>query len=255
MNAIFLKIKSSLEYAGGLFKLWTETISLLFVPPFKARRVFEQSKRVGVESLPIVSLVALFTGMILALQTAYQMQKLSSEIYIANILAVSLVRELGPVLTALIVSGRVGASMAAEIGTMQVTEQIDALRTFASNPVKYLVVPRFLGLALMLPILTAYSNLVGLMGGHFICVNRLGISSSLYWSMVFDALILKDLFIGLLKTMLFGMIICIVSCYHGMKAQGGAEGVGKATTVSVVDTFIMIIFADCLIAAVFYFLF
>ncbi len=235
--------------------MWLQTVSWIFVPPFKTQRIFEQSKRVGIDSLPIVSLVAIFTGMILALQTAYQMQKLSSEIYIANIVSVSLVRELGPVLTALIISGRVGASITAEIGTMQVTEQIDALRTFATNPVKYLVVPRFLALVLMMPILTCYSSLVGIMGGYFICVNKLGISPSLYWSMTFHALLLKDVFVGLFKTVFFGMIIAIISCYQGMNVKGGAEGVGEATTISVVNAFIMIIAADCLFAALFYFIF
>jgi phospholipid/cholesterol/gamma-HCH transport system permease protein len=255
IEGLFKKATTFLEYVGGLFNLWLETILFIFVPPLKPGRILEQSKRVGLESLPIASLVSIFTGMILALQTAYQMKKLSSEIYIANIISVSLVRELGPVLTALIVAGRVGASMTAEIGTMQVTEQIDALRTFATNPVKYLVVPRFLALVLMMPILTSYSNLVGILGGYFICVNRLGIGSSLYWNLTFNALILKDLFVGLIKTTFFGMIICIASCYQGMNVKGGAEGVGTATKVSVVNTFIMIIAADCVFAALFYFIF
>jgi len=182
------------------------------------------------------------------------MQKLSSEIYIANIVAVSLVRELGPVLTALIVAGRNGAAITAAIGTMKVTEQVDALYTFAADPVKYLVVPRFIALAIMLPVLTLYSDIVGIMGGYFICVNRLGIPSNLYFSMTFDALMLKDMFIGLVKTSVFGMIIAIVASFEGFRVEGGAEGVGKATTSSVVKTFILIIAADCFFAALFYFI-
>lgn len=214
-----------------------------------------QAKRVGSDSLPIVSIVAIFVGMILALQSAYQMKKLSSEIYIANILSVSLFRELGPVLTALVVAGRIGASIAAEIGTMNVTEQVDALHTLATNPVRYLVVPRFLALSLMLPMLTIYSNLIGVAGGYFICVFKIGIPGTLYLNMSFDALVLKDLFTGLFKTIVFGMIIALVGCYEGLHTEGGAEGVGKATTQAVVKMFILIIAADCFFASLFYFVF
>ncbi len=242
------------DYVGNLVMLLVNTVIWIFKPPYKNERIIRQSKNIGLDSLPIVSLVAVFTGMILALQTAYQMQKLSSEIYIANIVAVSLVRELGPVLTALIVAGRNGAAITAAIGTMKVTEQVDALYTFAADPVKYLVVPRFLALAIMLPILTLYSDVVGIIGGYFICVNRMGIPSNLYFSMTFDALLLKDLFIGLLKTFVFGMIIAIVASFEGFRVEGGAEGVGKATTSSVVKTFILIIAADCFFAALFYFI-
>jgi phospholipid/cholesterol/gamma-HCH transport system permease protein len=225
------------------------------IPPFKNERTFEQSKRVGIDSFLIVSLVALFTGMILALQTAYQMQKLSSEIYIANLVAVSIVRELGPVLTALIVAGRVGAAITAEIGTMNVTEQVDALKTLASNPIKYLVVPRFLALALMLPVLTVYADLIGVIGGYLICVFKLHIGAAMYIRMSIDALAVKDVVTGLIKTVFFGIIIALVACREGLNVEGGAEGVGKATTVSVVTSFILIIVSDCFFTALFYFIF
>jgi phospholipid/cholesterol/gamma-HCH transport system permease protein len=214
-----------------------------------------QAEKAGVESLPIVSLLALFIGIIMALQTAVQMQRLGSEMYIASIVALSLVRELGPVITALVVAGRVGAAIAAEIGSMQVTEQIDALETLATNPIRYLVVPRFLALTLMLPVLTLYADIIGMFGGYLICVHKLGISSSMYIHISFDALLSKDLFSGLLKTLFFGMIIAFVSCYGGFNVEGGAEGVGRATTRSVVTTFILIIAADCFFTALFYFIF
>ena len=191
-------------------------------------------------------------GIILAFQTAYQMQMLSSEIYIANIVSLSLVRELGPVLTALIVAGRSGAGITAEIGTMAVTEQVDALYTLANNPVKYLVVPRFLGLVIALPLLTLYADLVGILGGYFVGVHRLGIASNMYLTLTFDALAFKDLFSGLLKALFFGMIIAIVGCFERLKAKGGAEGVGKATTTSVVISFVAIIAADCFLTFLFY---
>lgn len=239
-------------YFGGMFKLLFQTLVCAFLPPLKAERTLEQTKKIGVDSLLIVSIVAVFTGMILALQTAYQMQKLSSEIYIANIVALSLVRELGPVLTALIVAGRSGAGITAEVGTMTVTEQIDALYTLANNPVKYLVVPRFLSLVIALPLLTLYSDLIGVLGGYFIGVHRLGIASNMYISLTFEALAFKDLFTGLLKTVFFGMIIAIVGCFEGLNAKGGAEGVGKATTTSVVVSFVAIIVADCFFTFLFY---
>lgn len=246
------KVVDFLNYTGGLFRLLSHTLLYLFVPPFKSERVFEQAKKIGVDSLLIVSIVALFTGVILAFQTAYQMRMLSSEIYIANIVALSLVRELGPVLTALIVAGRSGAGITAEIGTMTVTEQIDALYTLANNPVKYLVVPRFLSLILVLPLLTLCGDLVGILGGYFIGVYRLGITSSMYLMLTFDALAFKDLFTGLLKAFFFGMIIAIVGCFEGLNAKGGAEGVGKATTTSVVTSFVAIIAADCFLTFLFY---
>ena len=243
------------NYAGSLTKLFFRTLYWMFIPPFKRERLFVQARTIGVDSLLIVTLISFFIGVILALQTAYQMQKLSSEMYIANIVALSIVRELGPVITSLIVAGRCGAAVTAELGTMKVTEQIDALETLATSPVKYLVVPRFLAFTFMLPILTLYANLVGILGGYLICVYRLGIRASMYIHLTFDALKVKDVVTGLIKTLVFGMIIAMVGCLEGMRTEGGAEGVGKATTLSVVTSFILIIAADCIFTAIFYFIF
>ncbi len=249
------RVLSFLYFLGGLVNLSAQAFYLTFTPPFKKDRIFEQVKKAGLDSFPIVSLVSLFIGFIFALQTAYFMQRIGSEIYIASMVALSLVRELGPVITALVVAGRVGAAITAELGSMQVTEQIDALETLATNPIKYLVVPRFLALSLMLPLLTLYANAIGIFGSYLICVYKLGISSSMYLQVTFDALLYKDLFTGLFKTIFFGMIIALVSCYEGFNVEGGAEGVGRATTRSVVITFIMIIAADCFFTALFYFIF
>ncbi|OGX19042.1 MAG: hypothetical protein A3K83_00620 [Omnitrophica WOR_2 bacterium RBG_13_44_8b] len=243
------------SFLGGLTNLVVQSFYLTFVPPFNRERVFVQAKKAGYDSLLLVSLIALFIGMILALQTAVMMQRLGSEMYIASIVAISIVRELGPVITALVVAGRVGAAIAAEIGSMQVTEQIDALESFATSPIQYLVVPRFLALSLMLPILTVYADMIGIFGGYLVCVFKLGTSSSMYINIAFDALLKKDLWTGLVKTVIFGMIIAFVSCYEGFNVEGGAEGVGKATTRAVVNAFILIIMADCFITAVFYFIF
>lgn len=250
-----LKFLIFLKYTGGIWTLFVETVFWVFVPPFKRRYILDQMNRVGVSSLPIVFLTSLFTGMVLALQSAYQMQKMSAEMYIGSLVSLSMCRELGPVLTALVVAGRVGAAITAELGTMKVTEQVDALETLATNPVKYLVVPRFVALIVMLPLLTIYADFIGIFGGYIIGVGKLGIGSSLYLRMTFDPLVLKDFFTGLIKAFAFGIIMCIVACYQGLNTEGGAEGVGKATTLSVVSSFILIISADCLFTALFYFAF
>jgi len=251
--AIGEKITTFIHFFSSISSLGIQTIGLIPSKPIGIGRIFEQAKKVGVDSLPIVTLVSFFIGVILALQTAYIMQKMSSEIYIASIVAVSLTRELGPVITALIVAGRSGAGITAELGTMTVTEQVDALATLGSNPIKYLVVPRFLSLTFMLPILTLFANAIGIFGGYLIGVYRLSIRSSLYMNMTFQTLVHKDLLTGLVKTIFFGMIIALVACHEGLNVRGGAEGVGKATTKSVVNTFILIIAADCFFTALFYF--
>jgi len=249
------RVRTFLYFLGGIANLSFQTVYLSFVPPFKKERVIEQIKKSGYDSLPIVGLVALFIGFIFALQTAYFMQRMGSEMYIASLVALALVRELGPVITALVVAGRVGAANTAELGSMQVTEQIDALEVFATNPIKYLVVPRFLALSIVLPLLTLFANAVGIFGSYLICVNKLRISSSMYLQVTSEAMLFKDLFTGLFKSIFFGMIIAIVSCYEGFNVEGGAEGVGQATTRSVVITFISIIIADCFFTAIFYFIF
>ncbi|NQT90909.1 MAG: ABC transporter permease [Candidatus Omnitrophica bacterium] len=251
---VWRKYKATLHYIGGITVLLLETIFWSFVPPFRRRQFFSQVYRIGVSSLPIVFLTAMFTGMVLALQSAYQMQRISAQMYIASLVALSMVRELGPVLTALVVAGRVGASITAELGTMKVTEQIDALETLATNPVKYLVVPRFLALLVVLPLLTIYADFIGILGGYIVGVFKLHISSNMYLNMTTSPLGLKDLYTGLLKSGIFAVIIAIVGCYEGFRTTGGAEGVGRSTTLSVVTSFVLIIAADCLFTALFYFI-
>ncbi len=243
-----------IRYLGQLWILWGQAIVLSATPPYKGMRALAQAERIGPGSFFIASMVAFFVGMIIALQMAYQMIQLSAEMYIPNIIAVALTRELAPVLTALIVAGRIGAGIAAEIGSMVVTEQVDALKAFAVNPVKYLVVPRFLGLVLMLPVLTMFADIIGIWGGYVICVFKLHIGHEMFWKMTFKALAMKDIITGLVKTIFFGMIIAIVGCHQGLLVRGGAEGVGKATTTAVVRSFILIIMTDCLITFIFYFL-
>lgn len=242
-------------YVGELALLLGRTLLWTVTPPFNRYRFLAQAKRVGPGSFLISSLVALFIGMIIALQMAYMMLRLSAEIYIPNVIAVALTRELGPVLTALIVAGRIGAGITAEIGSMVVSEQVDALRAFAVNPVRYLVVPRFWSLVVMLPVLTVFAVLTGIFGGFLICYFKLNIGAHMYWQMVIDSLAVKDVVTGLVKTAFFGMIIALVGCYEGLMSKDGADGVGHATTMSVVRSFIMIIMFDCLFTFIFYFLF
>ncbi|OIO38613.1 MAG: hypothetical protein AUJ75_02585 [Candidatus Omnitrophica bacterium CG1_02_49_10] len=242
-----------LRYIGGASILYADALHWMLTPPLKFKHTIQQAYRIGVSSLPIVTLISMFIGIVLALQTAYQMEQIQAQLYIASIVAVSVMREFGPVVTSLIVAGRVGASIAAELGTMKVTEQIDALETLASNPVKYLVAPRLLAIMVMLPLLTLYADIVGILGGYIVGVLKLGIGSNLYMQMTWEPLAFKDVFTGLFKSFVFGIIICIISCYEGFNTEGGAEGVGKATTQAVVLSFIMIIAADCFFTALFYF--
>ena len=219
------------------------------------RLILDQMQKVGVASFPLVFLTSLFTGMVLALQSAYQLQKMSAVLYIGALVALSVTRELGPVLTALVIAGRVGAAITAEMGTMRVTEQIDALETLGSDPVRYLVVPRWIALAVMLPLLTVYADIIGILGGYLVGVYKIGIGSNLYWGMTWEPLRLKDVFTGLLKAEIFATIISIVASFEGFETTGGAEGVGRSTTLSVVISFILIIAADCFCTALFYFVF
>ncbi len=241
-------------YAGGTFILFIQTLFWIAVPPLNWRLLVQQMVKIGVNSLPIASLTSFFIGVVLAFQSAYQMKRVGAEMYIPSLVSISMTREIGPVLTALVVAGRVGASIAAELGSMKVTEQIDALETLATNPVKYLVTPRFIALFVMLPLLTIYADCLGILGGYFVSTQKLGLTHALYLKMTFDPLVLKDIFTGLFKTVIFAAIICIISCYEGMRVEGGAEGVGNATTRAVVMSFILIIAADALSTMIFYFI-
>ncbi len=262
-------------YVGGAVMLLTRGVTSAFRLPWGAwlsmivlpwrwpvlsrdRRwalISDQMDKIGVASFPLVFLTALFTGVVLALQSAYQLQKLSAETYVGSLVALSMTRELGPVLTALVIAGRVGAAITASIGTMKVTEQIDALRTLGVDPVRYLAVPRIVALSIMLPILVIYADMIGILGGYIVGVYKLGIGSSLYMNMTWDPLRLKDVLTGLFKAWVFAMIIATVACYEGFETAGGAEGVGRATTLSVVVSFILIITSDCFFTALFYFVF
>lgn len=239
--------------AGGITFLFLDSVHALFTTKLRWGAVVDQMNKIGVTSLPLVSLTALFTGMVLSLQSAYQLRLFTAQQFTSDLVALSVTRELGPVLTGMVVAGRVGASIAAELGTMKVTEQIDAMQALAVDPIRYLVVPRLVAGFFMLFILTIYADCIGMLGGYFIAVFKLGISSHQYIKRSINALVVKDIATGLIKAFFFGAIISIVGCYYGFKARNGAEGVGRATTMAVVGTLILIIASDALFTAIFYF--
>lgn len=244
---------SLVHHAGGITLLLRDTLITLFKTPLRWQSTLEQMDRIGVTSLPLVFLTALFTGMVLSLQSAYQLRLFAAEQFTSDLVALSMTRELGPVLTAMVVAGRVGASIAAEIGTMKVTEQIDALRALATDPIRYLVVPRLVAGFFMLFFLTIYADCIGMLGGYFVSVFKLGISSHQYIKRSIEILMIKDIMTGLIKAFIFGTVISIVGCYFGFKTEGGAEGVGHSTTLAVVTALVLIIALDCFFTAVFYF--
>lgn len=222
----------------------------IFRPPFRIRAIFEQMQEIGYYSVPVVAITALSTGGVLALQSFIGFKRFGAESMVGTVVAISMTRELGPVLTGIIVAGRAGSAMAAELGTMKVTEQIDALYTLSADPVKYLIVPRFLAATIMLPLLTIVADSVGILGGAGIGVGSLGANPVVYMQKTFEFLELNDIFSGLFKSMVFGSIIGVVCCYQGFYTEGGAEGVGKATTRSVVISSIMILVVDYILTAI-----
>jgi phospholipid/cholesterol/gamma-HCH transport system permease protein len=219
------------------------------VPALRSfRLIVQQMGAIGVGSLWLVAVVSMFTGAVAAVQAAYQFSSVVPLKYLGAVIIRSVIIELGPVLTALVVGGRVGASIAAELGTMKVTEQIDALRAMAINPIRYLVVPRLIGSIVMLPIVTVFSNAIAIFGGFIVAVTTIGVSSHTYVVGLKQFFFLKDLYSGLLKAMIFGGIIGTMGCYYGFQTEGGAEGVGTATTRAVVGACVLVLISDYLLA-------
>lgn len=222
-----------------------------FRAPLEWRQTFIQTNRVGVDSMAVATLTSLFTGMVLALQAGTTMRNILSEpLYIGTVVGFSLIRELGPVLTAFVIAGRAGAAVTAEIGTMKVTEQIDALHTLGTNPIRYLVIPRIIAFMLAIPILTLFANIAGMFGGYLVSVKSLGVSSMVYMQDITTFLSIDDLMHGFIKSIFFAFMIAVVCCYKGLNTRGGAEGVGKATTAAVVISMVMILVMDYFFTAI-----
>lgn len=246
------------EHTGRLGSLFRQVVAWTgraFFQKKVLRResLFRQVVLMGVDSVPIICLVGASVGMVLALQAAYQLRQFGAVMYTGSLVSVSMARELGPLVAAIVIAGRVGARIAAELGTMKVQEEVDALTTMALNPIRFLVLPRCLALLLILPCLTIIADAIGMLGGFLIGTLSLGIDSYLYIEKNFDALVLKDIYTGLAKSAAFALLMGLVSSYQGLAVEGGAEGVGRATTQAVVISIVLIIVADCFFTALFYY--
>jgi phospholipid/cholesterol/gamma-HCH transport system permease protein len=256
-------VVNPLQTVGRLFLGFLGTVGRLVIftgsalaaivqPPFYFRNLLRQMVEIGYFSLPVVGLTAIFTGMVLALQSYTGFARFSAEGAIANVVVVSITRELGPVLAGLMVAGRIGAAMAAEIGTMRVTEQIDALTTLSTNPMKYMVAPRLVAGVLMLPFLVIIADIIGVFGGYLVAVYKLGFNPANYIQSTWEFMQLEDVVSGLVKAAVFGFIITLMGCYHGYHSRGGAQGVGAATTNAVVSAAILILSTDYILTELFF---
>lgn len=249
-----LLLRDDLAAAG---RLLIRAAARLASAPFTAKgfrwpATFRQMVRIGVESLPIVFLIAGSVGVIVALQAATQLRRVGATINVADLVGVALTRELGPLMTAIIIAGRSGSAIAAELGTMKVSEEVDALTAMGLDPVEFLALPRILAMAVMLPCLTILADVIGILGGVVVAWASLEIPVGNYLEQTLRALLLKDIFSGLIKSGVFAVIIAGVGCYQGFRVEGGAEGVGRRTTASVVASIFLIIAADLLFTLIFY---
>jgi phospholipid/cholesterol/gamma-HCH transport system permease protein len=249
-----VKVREITEQTGGLGILTWRAFVAMVSPPYEIGLWLRQMEQIGVRSLGVASITTIFTGMVLALQTALSLPALGVKYYIGAVVSKSLVRELGPVLTALIVGGRIGSGMTAEIGTMKVTEQIDALRSMAADPVKKLVAPKLIATLVMLPALTMIGDALGILGGLIVATYTLDLAPGLYINDVFDSLNFGDVGSGIAKSFFFAYFIAIIGCYNGLHTTGGADGVGRATTNTVVIAAILVLISDFFLTKIFYIL-
>jgi len=242
------------QYIGSLSLLSLNAIKKIFKKEKRKTHILKYIDEIGVNSFPLIGILSLFTGMVMVMESANTLKKFGVQYYSAGLVSISMIREIGPVLVALIVAGRVGASITAEIGTMKITEQIDALEVLAVDPVSYLVTPRLIAGIIGIPALFFLSNLLAIVGGFIIGVFLVGISSGMYLYQTFRFISIRDLIVGIIKIVVFSIIVICVSCHQGFQTKGGAEGVGKSTTISVVVSFFLVIFANLILTAIFYFL-
>jgi len=243
--------QASVEYLGGLAQLAAESFTAAVSRPFYGAEVVHQMDEIGVKSVSITGITALFTGMVLALQTAYSLAAFGGKIFVGRVVALSLVRELGPVLTALMVGGRVGSGITAELGSMTVTEQVDALRAMAISPVRRLVVPRLIATVVMMPCLTALADLLGILGGLVLSIVELQMTAQDYLGGIWNQLQISDIMSGLSKTFFFGFEIALIGCWNGLRVEGGAASVGQATTRTVVLASICVLISDFFLTKLF----
>lgn len=246
IGRVFIEFLAS---TGRLTLFLANSLAQGLQPPYYFRQMLRQFWEIGYLSLPVVGLTAFFTGMVLALQSYTGFSRFNAEGAIASVVALSMTRELGPVLAGLMISGRIGGAMAAEIGTMRVTEQLDALVTLSTNPQKYLIAPRLLAGVTMLPLLVLIADVIGIFGGYIVSIYRLDFNPAIYMKQTFDFIQVGDITSGLIKAAFFGFIITSMGCYHGFNSKGGAQGVGRATTYAVVSSSILILVANYFLTA------
>lgn len=258
LGVIGRKTTSALKDLHDASKLINDTFYWTFVSPFKGKAIrvkatISEMVKAGYNSVPIVAVISFFVGIILALQAAYQLKKVGALIYVANLVGVSLTRELGPILTAIIVSGRSGSAYAAEIGSMKAAEEVSALISMGINPVRFLVTPKLIALMVMLPALTIFSDFIGIMGGLILSAAALDMNPYSYFQQTINSLLIKDIVTGLVKAWAFGVVITIVGAYQGFKVTGGAEEVGRRTTSSVVASIFLVIVFDLFFTTLFFY--
>ncbi len=258
-SQIGASVINGLAYFGSLASLGGRAAYYTFLGPFQGKplrlqRAVSQAMDVGVRALPILSLITFFIGLILALQAAYELRRFGAIEYVSTAVAVSMTRELGPLITAIVVIGRSGSAFAAEIGTMKVTEEIDALETMAISPVHFLVTPKFLAMIAMLPCLTIWANTLGIIGGSLFGVGQAGFTFRRYIAASIDSLFLRDIVTGLIKSVMFGITITAVGCLEGLTTGAGAEQVGRSTTRAVVMSIFLVVVVDLVFTALFFFL-
>ena len=251
-------VTNAMAYIGSLASLGGRAAYYIVVGPFQGKplhyhRAVSQAMDVGVRALPIVSLITFFIGLIMALQSAYELRKFGAINFVATAVAVSISRELGPLVTAIVVIGRSGSAFAAEIGTMKVTEEIDALETMAISPIRFLVTPKFLAMMLMLPCLTIWAIFMGILGGSLFGVTQANFTFMQYINASIDSLFLRDITTGMIKSFMFGITITAVGCFEGLSTGAGAEQVGRSTTRAVVMSIFLVIWVDLIFTALFYF--
>jgi phospholipid/cholesterol/gamma-HCH transport system permease protein len=246
----------SIAYVGGLAEISARALGLLVLSPLKRSRMLQRATHeamaAGVGAIPIISLITFFVGVIIALQGAYELQRLGAMQLVASLVAIAITRELGPLITAIVVIGRSGSAFAAEIGTMRVTEELDALKTMALDPIAFLVVPKFIAMAVMLPCLAILADLMGILGGALFGVIGGGYTLGGYLLATRDVLLLRDVTSGVVKSVVFGMVITAVGCHEGFETGAGAEEVGRSTTSAVVISILLVIVIDLIFTGLFY---
>ena len=240
---------------GDYFLLLGQPLAICVIGPFrgkgpKTRHTLHQMVAVGVESLGIVCLVVFFVGLVIAMQTAYEMVKMGSEMYVGRVVGLTMLRELGPLIATIVLGGRSGAAIAAELGTMKVNEEVEALRIMGIDPVRFLVAPRVLAFTVMTPILAVIADYFGILGGLFLAMANLHLPAHQYLDLMMQGLVVKDFVSGIAKSVIFGLLVGSIACHFGYRTEGGADAVGRATTMTVVTSIVMIILADAVMTAI-----